>query len=163
MFSAIHLICVIFTEILAQIGSTIRPVPEIHVNRTAFEQLVEKTLGTLPTEYAGQLHNLVFLIEDWADPETIAEVGFDDPAELLGFYSGTPLTERSHDQIDYGPDRVTLYQGAIEREASLSGLPVRLVIRETLWHEIAHYFGFSEEEMDRIEDFWADQNFSESQ
>lgn len=145
-------------EVLVPIGFTIRPVPEIHVNRTAFEKLVEKTLGTLPAEYAGQLHNLVFLIEDWADPSTLAEVGIDDPTELLGFYSGTPLTERSHDQIDAGPDRVTLYHGAIELEARLRGLPVRQVIRETLWHEIAHYFGFSEEEMDRIEDFWADRN-----
>ena len=132
------------------------------MNRMAFEQLVEKILGTLPAEYAGQLHNLVFLIEDWADSAILAEVGFDDPAELLGFYSGTPLTERSHDQIDPGPDRITLYHGAIELEARLSGLPVRQVIRETLWHEIAHYFGFSEEEMDHIEDFWADWNFSES-
>jgi len=137
--------------------------PEIHVNRTAFEQLVEKILGTLPAEYAGQLHNLVFLIEDWVDRATLAEVGVDDPAELLGFYSGTPLTERTHDQIDPGPDRITLYQGAIEQEARSNGLPVRQVIRETLWHEIAHYFGFSEEEMDRIEDFWADRNFPVSQ
>ena len=132
------------------------------MNRTAFEQLVEKTLATLPTEYAGRLHNLVFLIEDWADPATLAEVGIDDPAELLGFYNGTPLTERSHDQIVPGPDRITLYHAAIELQASLSGLPVRQVIRETLWHEIAHYFGFSEEDMDRIEDFWADRGVPES-
>ena len=133
------------------------------MNRTAFEQLVEKTLGTLPTEYAGKLHNLVFLIEDWADPATLAEVGLGDPAELLGFYSGTPLTERSHDQADQGPDRITLYHGAIELEARISGLPIRQVVRETLWHEIAHYFGFSEEDMDRIEDFWADRNTPDSQ
>ena len=132
------------------------------MNRTTFEQLVEKILATLPTEYASRLHNLVFLIEDWADPATLAEVGIDDPAELLGFYNGTPLTERSHDQIVPGPDRITLYHAAIELQASLSGLPVRQVIRETLWHEIAHYFGFSEEDMDRIEDFWADRNFPES-
>ena len=132
------------------------------MNRTAFDRLVEKTLATLPTEYAGRLHNLVFLVEDWADPATLAEVGIDDPAELLGFYNGTPLTERSHGQIDPGPDRITLYHAAIELHASLSGLPVRQVIRETLWHEIAHYFGFSEEDMDRIEDFWADRNFPAS-
>ena len=132
------------------------------MNRTTFEQLVEKILATLPTEYASRLHNLVFLVEDWADPATLAEVGIDDPAELLGFYNGTPLTERSHDQIVPGPDRITLYHAAIELQASLSGLPVRQVVRETLWHEIAHYFGFSEEDMDRIEDFWADRNFPES-
>ncbi len=132
------------------------------MNRTAFERLVEEIMATLPAEYAGRLHNLVFLIEDWADPATLAEVGFDDPAELLGLFNGTPLTERSHDQIDSGPDRITLYHEAIELQAGLSGLPVRQVIRETLWHEIAHYFGFSEEEMDRIEDFWAERNFPES-
>ena len=132
------------------------------MNHASFEQLVEKTLTTLPAEYADRLHNLVFLIEDWVDPATLAEVGLDDPVELLGFYNGTPLTERSHDQIDPGPDRITLYHGAIELQARLSGLPVRQVTRETLWHEIAHYFGFSEEEMDRIEEFWADRSFPES-
>ena len=129
------------------------------MNRTLFEQLVEQILATLPVEYADRLHNLVFTIEDWADAGLLAEFGFEDPAELLGFFSGTPLTERSFEQIDTGPEMISLYQGAIELEARRSGLPLQQVIRETLWHEIAHYFGFSEEEMDRIEDFWAGQNF----
>ena len=125
------------------------------MNRGAFEQLVDVILATLPAEYAGRLHNLVFIVEDWADAELLAEVGFDDPADLLGFFNGTPLTERSFDQVDHGPELITLYQGAIEQEAKASGLPLGQVVRETLWHEIAHYFGFSEAEMDRIEDFWA--------
>ena len=133
------------------------------MNRASFEQLVERTLATLPAEYAERLHNLVFLVEDWAADDVLAEVGFDDPADLLGFYSGTPLTERTFDQVFPGPDRISLFQGAIELEARASGLPVRQVIRETLWHEIAHYFGFSEDEMDRIEDFWADMNFPDSE
>jgi len=125
------------------------------MNRGAFEQLVDVILATLPAEYAGRLHNLVFIVEDWADAELLAEVGFDDPADLLGFFNGTPLTERSFDQVDHGPELITLYQGAIELESAASELPLDQVIRETLWHEIAHYFGFSEAEMDRIEDFWA--------
>ncbi|HKI52263.1 MAG TPA: metallopeptidase family protein [Geothermobacteraceae bacterium] len=125
------------------------------MTRAAFEQLVDAILLTLPAEYAGRLHNLVFIVEDWADAELLAELGFDDPAELLGFFSGTPLSERSFDQIAHGPELITLYQGAIEKETAASGLPLGQVVRETLWHEIAHYFGFSEEEMDRIEDFWA--------
>lgn len=125
------------------------------MKRAAFEQLVERILATLPAEYAGKLHNLVFIVEDWADAELLAEVDFDDPAELLGFFNGTPLTERSFDQVDHGPELITLYQGAIEQEAEASGLSLDQVVRETLWHEIAHYFGFSEAEMDRIEDYWA--------
>jgi len=125
------------------------------MQRTEFEQLVEQVLATLPDEYAGRLHNLVFIVEESADTELLDELGFEQPEELLGFFSGTPLSERSHDQIDFGPELITLYQRAIEAEAESSGLPLRQVIRETLWHEIAHYFGFSEEEMDQIEDFWA--------
>ena len=125
------------------------------MQRTEFEQLVEQVLKTLPDEYAGRLHNLVFIVEELADTELLDEFGFEQPEELLGFFSGTPLSERSHDQIDFGPELITLYQRAIEAEAESSGLPLRQVIRETLWHEIAHYFGFSEEEMDQIEDFWA--------
>ena len=124
------------------------------MQRKEFEQLVEQLLTTLPDEYAGRLHNLVFIVEESADTELLDELGFEQPEELLGFFSGTPLSERSHDQIDFGPELIFLYQQAIEAEAESSGLPLRQVIRETLWHEIAHYFGFSEEEMDRIEDFW---------
>jgi len=124
------------------------------MKRKDFELLVERILAKLPAEYAGKLHNLVFIVEDWADAELLAELGIDDPVELLGFFSGTPLTERSFDLVDHGPELITLYQGAIEQEADVSGLPLRQVVRETLWHEIAHYFGFSEAEMERIEDFW---------
>ena len=94
-------------------------------------------------------------VEESADTELLDELGFEQPEELLGFFSGTPLSERSHDQIDFGPELITLYQRAIEAEAKSCGLPLQQVIRETLWDEIAHYFGFSEQEMDQIEDFWA--------
>lgn len=127
------------------------------MERRTFEVLVEQVLESLPQQFAGQLNNLVFVVEDWADTELLAEAGFDDPAELLGFYSGNPLTERSFDQIEFGPDMIYLFRRAIEAEAQASGLPLRQVVRETLWHEIAHFFGFSEEEMERIEDYWAGQ------
>lgn len=132
------------------------PRRESPLKRDAFEKLVAQILATLPAEYAERLHNLVVLVEDWADAATLTEVGLDDPAELLGFYSGTPLTERVHDLTEPGPDRIILYREAIERESRLSGLPLRRVVRETLWHEIAHYFGFSEEDMARVEAFWAE-------
>ncbi len=128
---------------------------ENKVTGTAFEQLAEKVLAELPAEFADRLHNLVILVEDRADAELLAAVDFDDPLELLGFYDGIPLTERSQDQLDIGPDRIFLFREAIEAESHYSGMPIEQVIRETLWHEIAHYFGFSEEEMERIEVLWA--------
>ncbi len=126
------------------------------MTKNSFEKQVERVLASLPKEYADRLDNLVFLVEEMADAGTLAGFGFEHPDELLGYYDGTPLTERTHNQVDYGPDRIFLYRRAIEEEARLSGLPLQRVIRETVWHEIAHYFGFSEEEMDRIEELWAD-------
>ncbi len=126
------------------------------MDRKSFEKQVERVLASLPDEFAGKLENLVFLVEEWADAETLELVGFEAPEELLGFYDGIPLTERTHDQVNFGPDRIYLFRQAILEEARVAGLPVRRVIRETLWHEIAHYFGFTEEEMDRIEQMWAD-------
>lgn len=120
-----------------------------------FERQVKQVLDSLPAEYAERLENLVFLIEDRADAGMLADLSFEHPDELLGFYDGTPLTERTHDQVGYGPDRIYLFRRAIEAEARSIGLPLQRVIRETVWHEIAHYFGFSEEEMDRIEELWA--------
>ena len=125
------------------------------MNRDAFEKQVEQVLAGLPDEFAGRLRNLVFLVEEWADAGTLESVGFDRPEELLGFFDGIPLTDRTHDLVETSPARILLFQGAIEEESRLGGLPLRRVIRETLWHEIAHYFGFSEEEMERIEELWA--------
>lgn len=127
-----------------------------NIRNRSFGKQVDRVLAGLPKEYAEQLNNVVFLVEDRPDPGVLAGMGIDHPDELLGFYDGIPLTERTHDQIPSGPDRIFLFRKAIEEESRVSGLLLERVIRETLWHEIAHYFGFSEEEMDRIEQLWAD-------
>ena len=124
------------------------------VKRRSFEERIEEVVSGLPEEYAGRLDNLVFIVEERPDAEKLAALGFDAPEELLGYYDGIPLTERTHDQVSYGPDRIYLFRRAIEEESKVSGLPLQRVIRETMWHEIAHYFGFSEEEMDRNEAQW---------
>jgi predicted Zn-dependent protease with MMP-like domain len=125
------------------------------LDRKSFGKQIEHLLANLPADYADRLQNLVFLVEEWADAETLALVGFEASEELLGYFDGIPLTERSFDMVQTGPARIILYRGAIIEEARVSGLPIRRVIRETLWHEIAHYFGFTEEDMDRIEEIWA--------
>jgi len=125
------------------------------MRRKDFERMVERAIARIPGEFLSQIENLSFQVEDWADAETLDEVGFDDPRDLLGYYRGWPLTERSHDFVSSLPDVIILYQGAIEGYAGETGEPLTRVIRETIIHELAHYFGFSEEEMDRIEDLWA--------
>lgn len=125
------------------------------MNRRTFEKLVERSIARIPAEYLRQIDNLTFQVEGWADAETLAEVGFDDRHDLLGYYRGLALPERS---VAFGgevPDVIILYQYAIEDYAFESGEPLLKVIRETVLHELAHYFGFSEEDLEPIEDLWA--------
>lgn len=125
------------------------------MKRKDFERQVERSITAIPEEFLARIENLSFQVEDWPDDETLEEVGFDDPRDLLGYYRGLPLSERSHDYGGCLPDVITIYQGAVEDYVRETGEPLRKVIRETIIHELAHYFGFSEEEMDAIERLWA--------
>lgn len=125
------------------------------MRRKDFARLVERAVARIPKEFLAQVENLSFQVEDWADDDTLEEIGFDDPRDLLGYYRGWPLSERTHDYGSCLPDVITIYQAAVEEYAAETGEPLLKVIRETIIHELAHYFGFSEEQMDRIEDLWA--------
>lgn len=125
------------------------------MNRRTFERLVARVVDGIPREFLGRVVNLSFQVESWADAETLAEVELDDPRDLLGFYRGWALPERTHDYGNCLPDVIVIYQRAVENHVAESGEPLLRVIRETVIHELAHYFGFSEEEMAAIEDLWA--------
>ena len=124
------------------------------MERKDFEALVAHCLATIPAEYLSKINNLTFIVEEWAPPELLAEYDDADPLDFLGEYLGCPLPERSQGDAGGLPDLIALYQGAIEVYAEEFELPIEEVIRETLIHEIAHYFGFSEEQMDEIEALW---------
>ena len=124
------------------------------MRRQEFEKEVERAIAGIPAEFLDKVENLSFQVTDWADAQTLAEVGFDDPRDLLGFYHGWPLPERSMEFGGYLPDVIVIYQGAVENYMRETGEPLHKVIGETVIHELAHYFGFSEEEMDGMEELW---------
>ena len=125
------------------------------MTRSEFEHLANRVIASIPKDYRRHINNLVFVVEDAPSDKLLAEAGYLPGEELLGFYRGHPLSERHHDLIQTEPDMIFLFQKPIEAEAKETGLSVHRVIRETVLHEVAHYFGFSEEEMDRIEALWA--------
>lgn len=124
------------------------------MERSDFVALTGQVIATIPTEYLDKIENLTFVVEEWAPPELLAEYDDADPLDFLGEYLGCPLPERSQGDAGGLPDLIALYQGAIEAYAKEFDVPLEEVIRETLLHEIAHYFGFSEEQMDGIEALW---------
>jgi len=124
------------------------------VSRSDFERLVNNALGTIPRRFRQALANLVIVIEDEPSPDLLDEMEIEPPDTLLGLYQGTPLTERRWDYGNTLPDRILLFQGPLERD-SPNDDDLVVAIGETLIHEIGHYFGLSEEEIEEIEErYW---------
>jgi predicted Zn-dependent protease with MMP-like domain len=133
------------------------------VRRKDFERLVDRAIQAIPREFLDRVENLTFQVEDWADAETLDEVGFDDPRDLLGYYRGWPLDERGHQYGSCLPDVIIIYQGAVETCRQETGEPLVKIIRETVMHELAHYFGFSEEELEEVEQLWAGEDVTDEE
>lgn len=124
------------------------------MTRDAFLTLVDDALATLPERFRTALVNIAIVVEDEPSAGQLADVEIEPPDTLLGLYEGTPLTERSWAHGNALPDKVTLFQGPIE-EASDDEDDVVVAIGETLIHEIGHYFGLSEDEIEEIEErYW---------
>ena len=124
------------------------------MERAQFEALVADALRNVPARFRQAMHNLAIVVEDEPSPALLAEMEVEPPDTLFGLYQGIPLTERRWDYGNALPDRILLFQGPHEREAEDEGELI-VSIGETLIHEIGHYFGMSEEEIEEIEErYW---------
>jgi len=124
------------------------------MKRKAFERLVQDALATIPSNFREAMSNLAIVVEDEPAPDLLEEMEIEPPDTLFGLYQGVPLTERRWDHGNALPDRILLFQGPIERDSDDEDDLV-VGIGETLIHEIGHYFGLSEEEIEDIEEnYW---------
>ena len=124
------------------------------MTREAFEQLVGDALSGIPRRFRDAMTNIVIGVEDEPSRALLREMEIEPPDTLFGLYQGTPLTERRWDHGNNLPDRILLFQGPHEREAEDED-DLIASIGETLIHEIGHYFGLSEEEIEEIEErYW---------
>jgi predicted Zn-dependent protease with MMP-like domain len=124
------------------------------VDRKAFEQLVADALHSIPRRFRKAMKNIAIVVEDEPAEDLLDDMAIEPPDTLLGLYQGTPLTERTSSYGNVLPDRVLIFQGPHERAAEDEDDLV-VAIGETLIHEIGHYFGLSEEEIEEIEErYW---------
>jgi predicted Zn-dependent protease with MMP-like domain len=121
------------------------------MTRRQFEALVEKALRKLPKTFRQRISNIAVVVEDWADVATLAEMGIEPPDTLYGLYRGIDLTRRDSSYGNVMPDVITIYQGPIEEDA-VDEQEMAEIVRETVVHELGHYFGLDDETMHRIED-----------
>ncbi|KND47130.1 MAG: hypothetical protein AB199_01720 [Parcubacteria bacterium C7867-004] len=128
------------------------------MNEREFEQIAIEEWKRVPDRFKGKIQNLALLIEDEPDQEVRELEALEEGETLLGLYRGVPLTERGS---EYGigmtlPDTITLYRLPIIEEAEEMDRAfrdaVRIVVRETIWHEVGHYFGHGEESINERED-----------
>lgn len=116
---------------------------------SAFDRLVERALEDLPEWVRARMENVAIVVAEWPTAEQLRAVRSrqkDRPVGmLLGLYEGVPLTRRAYYHLA-APDRITLFRGPLLLEAQREGDLVGL-IRRTILHEVAHHFGFSEEEL----------------
>ena len=107
-----------------------------------FEQSVEDAVESLPPDLRGFMSNVAIFVEQEPPPGM----------PLLGLYQGYPLTTRGSGYVGVPPDRITIYQGPLERLYGADHERLRREIRHVVLHEIAHHFGISDErllELDR--------------
>jgi len=121
------------------------------MNRRRFEALVEKALRRLPRPFKDKIANIAVVVEDWADDETLADVGVEPPDTLYGLYRGIDLTQRDSGYGNVLPDTIHIYQGPIEEDCA-DEAEMEELVRDTVIHEIGHYFGLDDETMEHIED-----------
>jgi predicted Zn-dependent protease with MMP-like domain len=111
------------------------------MDRKRFEALLDEAMTGLPEWIARKMDNVAVIVEE--------EPPADDP-DLLGIYEGIPLTERGQDYFGVLPDRIRLFRSSIELEAE-DEEDVTRVVRETVIHEVAHFFGISDDRLHELD------------
>jgi predicted Zn-dependent protease with MMP-like domain len=126
----------------------------MHFTPSEFERLVEEALETLPPQFAALLENVAVVVEEEPSDEDLELLDDDHedddadggPGELLGIYRGVALTRRTHDMLPMLPDQIAIFRGPILRIARNRHDAVH-EIRDTVIHELGHYFGLHDHEM----------------
>ncbi len=117
--------------------------------RIDFQDVLRQALDDLPEPFRQALENVAIVVEEWPPGWLLDELGVPPEETLYGFYHGVPLPERSVSLSGNLPDKISIYRGPLQ-EDFLRAADLRRQIRVTLLHEIGHYFGMDEEDLERL-------------
>jgi predicted Zn-dependent protease with MMP-like domain len=133
------------------------------MKRARFEHLVAEAVELIPPHFRREIRNLALVVEDEPSAELLEEMEIEPPDTLYGLYQGVPLPERGWAHGNALPDQITIFQRPIEEDCEDED-EIRVAIGETLIHEVGHYFGLSEEEIEAIEErYWRGDAFDEDE
>ena len=113
--------------------------------------MAEDALAAIPAEMRAMVKGAAIIVEEVPEDEVVEAMGLDSPWELTGLYRGVPLTEKSSHDAPSEPDTIILYREPILLEWIETGEDLFALVRNVLIHEIAHHFGLSDEDIERLE------------
>jgi predicted Zn-dependent protease with MMP-like domain len=111
---------------------------------SAFMQLVEAAVASIPPEFRERLENVEFVVEEIPRGDEVPGEGIP-----LGLYQGVPLTERGAGYYGALPDRIVIFRRPIEARAR-SDASLAILVRQVVLHEVAHYFGIDDDRLDEL-------------
>ena len=115
------------------------------------EALATDALRTLPAHLRARIANVVVRVDEFPDDETLAEMGFDSPFDLMGLYRGVSLDRQTTQDVRQDLDMIFLYRRPMLDYWCETGETMARVVRHVLVHEIGHHFGLSDADMEHIE------------
>ena len=115
-----------------------------------FEKLVEQGIAEIPQKFRNKMKNVEIVIEDWPNSWQLQQAGVKPGESLFGLYQGVPQTKRGAFYANVLPDKITLFQKVIEKNARTPEA-IKEMVKRTVWHEIAHHFGLNEKEVRDLE------------
>ena len=122
----------------------------MEIHHEQFEILVHDALAQLPAKISTRIKNVAFCIEDAATDAQLATAGVGKGSALLGLYEGVPQNVWGRDEVTRPPDKITIFRNTILAQAETPEAVVALV-KEVVWHEVAHHFGFDEHGARRLD------------
>lgn len=115
------------------------------------EAIAREALASIPPELRRYARDLVVRVEEFPDDDTVDQMELDSPFDLLGLYQGVDLHRKSITVSSESIDTIILYRRPILDYWCETGEDLAHLVRHVLIHEIGHHFGFSDEDMERIE------------
>ena len=128
-----------------------RAMPQLPPSLADLEALAKRALASLPGRFKSHLGDVLIRVEDFPDRETERAMRLDSPFDLMGLYRGVALPHKSLSDTRPDLDMIFLYRRPILDYWCESGEDLAHLVRHVLIHEIGHHFGFSDEDMARIE------------
>ncbi len=122
----------------------------VQTTQEQFEAIVSEAIDAIPEKYYQHIENVVFMVEDQPSPEQRKKLQLHGGQTLFGLYEGIPITKRSSGYNMVLPDKITIFKLPCEWACETLE-ELRKQVHQTVWHEVAHYYGLDHLQIHELE------------